>query len=103
MLVEAVKAVERSKDLQRGVALGRVDRLFGVRLVHFAPDRGEAHLERGRGLPVGMTGGDQVEKGLPALDTLRQWLATSAPRSSAANIRAFGRWRRWELALGCVA
>ena len=38
------KRLRQARDLQRGVALGRVERRFGERLVDFALDRGEAEL-----------------------------------------------------------
>ena len=65
------KRPRQARDMQGGEALGRVERPFGERLVDFAPDRGEADPERGRDLPVGIAGGDEVETGLPALDALR--------------------------------
>ena len=39
--VGMAKRLRQALDLQRGVALGRVERPFGERLVDFAPDRGE--------------------------------------------------------------
>ena len=77
------KRLRQARDLQGGVALGRVERPFGERLVDFAPDRGGADLHRGRDLPVGIAGGDEVQKGLPALDALRPARLRRGPRLSA--------------------
>ena len=69
--VGVAKRPREAGDLQGGVAPGRVDRPFGERLVDFAADRGEADAHRGRDLPVGIAGGDEVQEGLPTLDALR--------------------------------
>ena len=66
--VGLAKRLRQARDLQNGVALGRVEGPLGERLVDLAPDRGEADLERGRALPVGVTGGEEVQTGLPVLD-----------------------------------
>ncbi len=69
--VGVAKRPRKARDLQGGVALGRLERPFGEHLVDFAPDRGEADPHRGRDLPVGIAEGDEVQEGLPALDALR--------------------------------
>ena len=81
--VGMAKRPRQARNLQRGVALGRVARPFGERLVDFAPDRGEANPHRGRDLPMGIAGGDEVQKGLPALDALGPPRLGRGPRLGA--------------------
>jgi hypothetical protein len=75
--------LRQARHLQGDVVLGRVDRPFSERLVDFTADRGEADPHRGRDLPVGITGGDEVQKGLPALDALRPARHRLGPRLGA--------------------
>jgi hypothetical protein len=49
------KRLRRAREVQSGVALGRVERPFGERLVAFAPDCVEADLHRSRDLPLQTT------------------------------------------------
>ena len=76
------KRLRQVRDLQRGVAPGRVERPFGG-------DCGEADPHRGRDLPMGIAGGDEVQKA-STRSTRFASRAFAAARASARREREEG-------------